>query len=67
MVADRGRERWGCLVGAGGVAELPGEAFCGVAGRKLWGMIKLGKWVDCEEVAGVLASCSESAKGNTFS
>ena len=43
MVADRGRELWGCLVGAGGVAELPGEAFCGVAGRKLWGVIKFGK------------------------
>ena len=67
MVADRGREQWGYLVGAGGVAELPGEAFCGVAGRKLWWVIKLGKWVGCEEVAGVLTSYLESKKGNIFS
>ena len=67
MVADRGRERWGCLVDAGGVAELPGEAFYGVGGRKLWGVIKLGNWVGCEEAAGVLASSSESVKGNKFS
>ena len=35
MVANRGKERWGCLVGARGVVELPGEAFSRVAERKL--------------------------------
>ena len=66
-MADRGGGWRGCLGGAGGVAELSGKAFYGAAGRKLWGVIKLGKCVGCEEVAEGLASCSESAKGNTFS
>jgi hypothetical protein len=57
MVADRGGGWWGCFGGAGGVAELSGKAFCGAAGRKLWGVIKLGKCVGCEEVAGGLTSC----------
>jgi hypothetical protein len=43
MVADRGRERWGCLVGAGGVAELPGEAFCGGSREKIMGDDQVGQ------------------------
>jgi hypothetical protein len=52
MVADRAVERWGCLGGAGGVAERLGEAFGGSARRKLWEVIKVGKCVGCEGVAG---------------
>ena len=52
MVPDRAVERWGCLGGAKGVAERLGEAFGGLAGRKLWEVIKVGKCVGCEGVAG---------------
>ena len=57
MVAGKGGRWWGYLGGAEGVAELLSEAFYGAAGRKLWGVIKLGKCVGCEEVARGLASC----------
>jgi hypothetical protein len=64
-VADKGGERWGCLGGAGGVADLSGVVFGGSAGRKFREVIKVGKCVDWEGVVVGRAICSDSAKENT--